>query len=145
VTYGRAHRRLLPGAGGARFEALFTAALYPPLLLRAAQDLRSQLLAGFHPAALAAVALPRQQAFDVLRGELARCASDGGALAEHERTGLLAILEALGGSLAALLAPPVPADPLARSYCPTCRMEYRLEAGACSDCGAALAPLDTPV
>lgn len=140
VGFGLAHRRLLPDAGGARFEALFTAALYPPLLLRAAQDLRGQLLAAFHPAAVAAVALPEQEALAFLRTEIARCTADG-EIANRERAGLLATLEALGGSLEALLAPPAPADPLARSYCPRCRTEYRILAGACSDCGSDLEPL----
>ena len=131
---GRAHRRLRPGRGDL-FEVLFSAALYPPLLLRSAAELRRQALGGFHPAAVAAEILPRSAALDFLRAELAR------ARGERERGAILGVVARLGSSEEALFAPPAPSDPFARSYCPTCRIEYRLDAGVCIDCDVALRPL----
>ncbi|MGI9591219.1 MAG: hypothetical protein ACR2P8_07615, partial [Myxococcota bacterium] len=54
---------------------------------------------------------------------------------------ILGVVARLGSSEEALFAPPVPSDPLARSYCPTCRTEYRLAEGVCIDCAVALRPL----
>lgn len=134
VLLHRAHATLHP-EGGDRFELLLAAALYPPLLLRAAGELRREALCGFHPAAVAAEVLPREAALDFLRGELARCSE------ERERAAVARVVARLGSSPAALFAPPERSDPLARSYCPTCRTEYRRDDGACVDCGGALAPL----
>jgi hypothetical protein len=134
VLLVRAHRRLRPSAAGERFEAIFAATLYPPLLLRAAQDLRRRELSGFHPAAVAVAALPGDAALECLRGWITRARS------ERERAGITGLIERLGSSTEQLLVAPARCDPLAKSYCASCRTEYRLASGCCSDCGAHLEP-----
>ncbi len=119
-----------------RFEVLFAAAIYPPVLVRAASELRRQSLCGFHPAAVAAEVLPRAAALDFLRTELLR------ASGESERAAVADVVERLGSTPEALFAPPERSDPYSSSYCPTCRTEYRLESGACIDCDIALEPLE---
>ena len=131
----RAHGALV-GESEERFEALFTAAIYPPMLVRAAPELRRQALCGFHPSAVAAEVLPREAALDFLRGELAH------AKGPRENAAIWQIVARLGSNPDELYAPPERSDPLARSFCPTCRTEYRLEAGDCVDCGAALKRLE---
>lgn len=138
VLLGRAHGTLRPDEGD-RFEVLLSAALYPPLLLRGAAELKRQALVGFHPAAVAAEVLPREEALDFLRGELGR-ATDA-----PERAAILSVVTRLDSSEEALFAPPERSDPLARSYCPGCRTEYRLGEGECVDCGAVLRPLGAEV
>jgi hypothetical protein len=130
----RAHRRLHPDSAGERFEAIFAASLYPPLLLRGAQDLRRRELSGFHPAAVAVAALPADSALDCLREWITR------ARTERERAGITDLIERLGSTTEQLLAAPPRSDPMAMSYCASCRTEYRLASGCCSDCGANLEP-----
>jgi hypothetical protein len=134
LLLARAHAVLQSGAGD-RFEVLFSAALYPPLLLRSAADLRRKALAGFHPAAVAAEVLPLASALDFLRAELSTCAD------VRERDELAAVVTRLGCTWEELFAPPETSDHLALSYCPACRTEYRVEDGACVDCGAPLSRL----
>jgi hypothetical protein len=129
----RAHRRLRPSAAGERFESVFAAALYPPLLLRSAQELRRRALAGFHPAAVAFVALRPHAALDALRGDLGRAST------ARERAGIEDLIARLGSSAEELLSAPERSDPLAQGYCATCRTEYRRASGSCIDCGAPLA------
>jgi hypothetical protein len=136
LLLARAYADLQSGAGD-RFEVLFSAALYPPLLLRSAADLRRKALAGFHPAAVAAEVLPRESALDFLRAELSTCTD------ARERDELAAVVTRLGSTWEELFAPPEPSDPLALSYCPACRTEYRVEKGACVDCGTPLFRLPT--
>jgi hypothetical protein len=130
LLLSRAQRAVHPGEGS--FELLFAAALYPPLLLRSAGELVREALCGFHPAAVAAEVLPRDEALDLLRGELAR------PLPDDERAAVVAVVHRLGCSLDELFAAPERSDPLARAYCPACRTEYRRGEGACVDCGAPL-------
>jgi hypothetical protein len=130
----RAHRRLRPAGSGEGIEAAFAAALYPPLLMRAAQDLRRRELSGFHPAAVVFVALPSDAALDSLRGWIAR------ARTPRERAGIEQLVERLGSSPEQLLVAPERSDPLAKSYCASCRVEYRLASGSCNDCGSQLDP-----
>jgi hypothetical protein len=108
----RAHAAV-DDASADRFEVLFTAAIYPPLLVRAASELQ-----------------------DFLRAELAH------AEGPREHAAIWQVVARLGSNPEALFAPPERSDALARSYCPTCHTEYRLETGDCIDCGAALKPLE---
>lgn len=150
VAFARAHRELRPGARGALAEALWSAALYPPALLRARHELATRSLGSFHPAVVAAAALPEGAREGFLRGELVRAqhaaaeakrAKQTLGLAELELRALRELLEAAGESEALLLEPPERSDPAARAYCPACLCEYRRASGACNDCRVPLAPL----
>jgi hypothetical protein len=149
IALARAHARLLPAQRGDRWKLLIETALYPPSLLRAHDTLRSAAVAPFHPAAVAAVVLPREAARDFLRAEWARAAQRardagltprGPGLCRRESLALTALLREHGETADALLAAPTRSDPLARSYCPACRCEYRLAGGECSDCTLPLQP-----
>jgi hypothetical protein len=142
LSFARAHRELLPRKDGALVEAVIAALFYPPLLLRGLHELRTAALARFHPAAVAAAVLRKDEQRSFLRAELLRSANraeggprEGGlALAELERRALLRLANELGESEDALFDPPPRHDPLAPSYCPACLTEYRREQGQCSDC-----------
>lgn len=151
-----ARLRAAGSGAGALFEPLLSAALYPPLLLRASHDLRARALAGFHPAVVAAAELSREGGRAFLRGEIlalarrssragaadAEAAADALGLDELEGRGLWELARELGESPATLLAPPAREDPLARAYCPACRCEYRRASGPCSGCDADLVGFD---
>jgi hypothetical protein len=143
VALARTHGRLRPGRRGERAQILLGAALYPPSLLRAYQQLHAGALASFAPAAVAAEVLPRELAHAFLRGELVRSAlgaqSAGSSgqdldLGRLEVHALRELVRELGESPDGLRAAPPRSDPLALSYCPACRSEYRRADGSCSDC-----------
>jgi len=150
VLLARTWRRLLPAAGGERFEALLAAALYPPLLLRAPSELCSRALAGFHPATVAAALLEGESRRAFLRSELARCVyepTDGSGpleLARREHAAVVALIRESGESPEALLAPPPHLDGLAAGYCPLCLSDYRSAGVTCSDCGIPVHPYPSP-
>jgi hypothetical protein len=141
-------RRLYPGRGGEVAEAAFSAAFYPPLLLRAYGELRTRELALFHPAVVAIDSLPVDQARAFLRGEILRAAATADATADASVPGIAQLerraLEALESEwwegAASLWAEPPRHDPGARSYCPACHVEYASGSGTCNDCDLVLTP-----
>jgi hypothetical protein len=149
VCYARAHRRLLPKRTAGLAESLVTAACYPPLLLRAHHKLRTEVLAGFHPAVVVAAVLPREAAKAFLRAELVRTSAradeasrsrDAVGLDELELHALRTLLGELGESEEAVLTTPLRRDPFAKAYCPACLCDYRSAVGQCSDCRIAVVP-----
>lgn len=147
LALARAHGRLRPGRRGERAQILLGAALYPPSLLRAYQQLHAGALASFAPAAVAAEVLPRELANAFLREELVRAAlsaqtadpsAQGLDLGRLEDHALRELVRELGESPESLRAAPPRSDPLALSYCPACRSEYRRADGSCSDCDVPL-------
>jgi len=150
-AYWWAHRRLYPESRGERAESVFAAALYPPLLLRTHHELRTRVLADFHPAVVAVAALPRDAGRAFLRGEILRSTGQAAAhreagaapcVRELEIRALWALASQLGESRETLLAAPVRQDPRALAYCPLCHFEYAVATGSCADCGIALAPFE---
>jgi len=149
VCFARAHRRLLPDRTGSLVESLATAACYPPLLLRGHHKLRTEVLAGFHPAVVVAAVLPLEPAKAFLRAELVRTSAradeasgsrDGVGLDELELGALRKLLGELGESEEAVLASPPRRDPFAKAYCPACLCDYRSTVGQCTDCCIAVVP-----
>lgn len=145
----RVHRRLQPEQRGELFEQLFSAALYPPLLLRAHSELRLDLLGDFHPAVAAAELLPEAERRRFLRAELLRLEANAAAFAgttgeqvdeipELEHRALLGLLAECGETREDLMKPPRKDDELARAYCPMCAANYVRSDGACTDCGVEL-------
>ena len=148
-SFALAQRRLDPTRTGDLVEALIAMALYPPLLLRGHADLTTGALSGYHPAAVAAVLLegPALQAFlrrELVRARAASHESAGSEVAALEAAAIETLVESLGDSAEALLAPPAPIDPLVKSYCPACHEGYRCSSGVCTDCYVALLPLSAP-
>jgi hypothetical protein len=149
TSLARAYRLVLPDERGERREALFASALYPPLLMRAHHDLVTRSLGSFHPAAVAAIALPAHERDRILRRELldARAAAEPQAsaaldLANLELAALRDLAESVGAPEASLLVMPERADPGSVAYCPRCHDEYRRTVGVCTGCGVVLAAFD---
>ncbi len=135
----RAHRRLQLGPAGERWELILAAALFPPALLRAPQELRSAAVAEHHPAALASVVLTSAAFADYLRYELAllaRCEEDGelGWEGEVIEAQLVSLGEEAGISRTELLATRPRDDPSASGYCPLCLGDYRRGVARCREC-----------
>lgn len=144
-----AHRRLFPGRRAELVEQIVSCAIYPPGLLRALQDMKHQRLGRFHPAAVAAVQLPKEELTSFLRSELGRvelaAAGDRDdpealGLGSLERDALHELIEACGESRETLRAPPAHEDPFALTYCPICLADYRVAEGSCVDCEVGLLP-----
>ena len=146
VAMHRAHRRLLPEEGDQRFEDVATAAIYPPALLRAHADMRTEVLSRFHPAVHATNRLAGEHRKAFLRAELARLdlalETDGSPMiASLERDALIGFLTRCGESRESLFrTEPEPGTPSDGSFCPVCSAEYLRASGRCVDCGAALIP-----
>jgi hypothetical protein len=141
VLFGIAHRRLLPGSGGAFALALFEVAVYPPALLRGHHKLRVEGMGRRHPAAVAVATLDGEPARDFLRRELVRAgAAEAGPLREAELRALEGVARATGTSASRLLAPPTRVDPRAVAYCPSCLCEFGRPGVSCSDCRMEVTP-----
>lgn len=134
----RAHRTLFPDLRSERQEEIWTAALYPPALLRLPQRWVDAAVAGHHPLAVARALWPAGRWREAWGRELAwldqRSSSDP-ERAPWYRVQRAALLEALGPEA------PLPArrprrDPTAASYCPICLDDFRAGFGRCEPCGA---------
>jgi hypothetical protein len=154
----RAHRRLYPREGGARFRQTLSMALSPPAAARAPDLLLIDLFAGLHPMAVAAVVLsPRE--FTAYAGEMLRAIKH--PLAEdlseesqdiarwHERELLVAAEELAskcGVDIREAYAVPEAQSDSVVAWCPRCRMQYVNDAQTCADCpGVALVRYAAPV
>lgn len=149
----RAHRELFPNERGARRRGALLIALSPPEAVRAVDSLARSVCAGFDPLTLATLldeAPRRELARRILidtRHPLPPPVSVEPFAAECERefralvrTARERALRELGLDATTLLAPPAPDSPDARSYCQRCEIDRPEPSGACSDCGAELAP-----
>ncbi|MDP6848177.1 MAG: hypothetical protein QGI24_05260, partial [Kiritimatiellia bacterium] len=131
--------------------------LCPPMAIRALDVVSKQVLARFHPLAVAQCLCPHQSTTEFARGlllDLRYPLVHDGLSAEikevdqwyRDRTGDLfrAFLEEGGMDVESLLCPPAQLDKSSRSYCPRCRCIYTLVNGTCTDCrGVELVPFDT--
>ncbi len=130
--FARAYRRLYPENGRWPAQNLFTIGLSPFAAIRANDLLVADLLADFHPVAVAQALLPAKQFLSFASAELRRTRY------LHADRFLLKFLEDFiaqsGTDSATLLAPPQRESSNCRSYCPVCHTQFVLEAGACSDC-----------
>lgn len=143
----RLHKSMYPRAGEERVGAAAKMVLCPPLAVRATDILASQLLAGYHPLAVAHLLCGRRD-FERLAKQvlldlrypmaLEPVEEVGGATEEWYRETLREISEqfvaAHGVDTADLLKPPSQQDTSSGSFCPRCHAEYAMAAGECSDC-----------
>jgi hypothetical protein len=134
----RAHRKLFPDQTAERREEIWTAALYPPALLRLPQRWVDAALAGHHPLAVARALWPEPRWRDAWSRELAwlevRAEDDPGRSAWY-RAQRAALIEA-GADLGGLCEPRRRSDPTAESYCPICWDDFRAGFRRCRPCGA---------
>jgi len=146
IAYGISHARLSPDRRGERITALWAAALYPPLLLRACYGLRSEQL-GSYPAVVVAAARqhePARRAF--LRAEFVRMAGGGWESARPaDRARLRALARSVEERPELLFAIPACEDASASRYCPACHCDYREKATYCTDCRIELISYRRPV
>jgi len=133
----RGHKALFPADGDARFKALFSALLSPINAIRALDSLAHELLAGFHPAAVAG-AVCTEKDFESIAGEQLRALSFsqtgeswyGGQL----RAALVEMLRKKGIPGERLLEAPEREGDCVQ-YCPRCRAQYTKTREECADCG----------
>lgn len=133
----RLHKRFFPGDGDARFKSVFGAVLSPINAIRAGDTLARDLLAGFHPLAVAGVVCGQQE-FEAFAGEQLR-ANKFGRLGtnwyeEQLQLALARMLQKRGVDPARLLAAPE-RETNCVLYCPRCRAQYTKPREDCADCG----------
>lgn len=135
----RLHQRFFPGDGDARFKSVLGTVLSPIYAIRAADALARDLLAGFHPVAVAGVVC-RQQEFEAFAGEQLRANKFGRTgtswYRDQLQLALASMLQKKGVDVKRLLAAPE-RDGNCVVYCPRCRAQYVKTREACADCGYA--------
>lgn len=140
-------RRLGVRSVAAQAAYLLPLALCPPLALRAADELSRDLLADFHPLALAAALCPPRRLAALARPMLvdqlypvadAATAAGTRQVKAYYRDRLQArvahLLGRQGIDPASLLQPRLKGDADAALYCPRCEYTYNHPAVCCSDC-----------
>lgn len=142
VQFARAHRRLFPEALEERIQHTVMMALFPLATIRAVDVLSRPLLEGFHPLAVAAQLLKRNELEAFTRRHLRRvrvwlrqAPPDARPFYQQLEAALREFLPRLGLEADQLLAPPPAGEPVCRSYCPRCGSQFTFPAGPCSDCG----------
>jgi len=150
TLFHRAHKTLYPAAQDERLAHFLTVLLAPATAMRALDILSRPLLETFHPLAIARVFCPDPQFRDFARDiwrELCHPALPvcpaaeprAEAVERHFRAALqdcvAELLRQSGISPQALAAPPAPADPTCRSYCPRCLAQFTAGQRVCPDCG----------
>ena len=141
-AFRNASRRLNPEAPGVDVKHLVTIALSPLAAIRAADPIASDLLADFHPIAVACALLPPENFLAFAGRELrnVKFVLQDACLEEC----IMDFLRSQNADPQSLLASPDPLDASCRTYCPACLAQYRVEEGACRDCdGVSLRPLNT--
>jgi hypothetical protein len=148
--FRRAHGALYPGGEEERFTPFLTMLLAPPTAIRAPDLLGRHLLERFHPLAVARVLCPppvfkgfaREWLLDLCYPLLPVCPTNDPAALAAEQWFRAAQREAVERFVRqadldpdALTAPPEPAEPTNRSYCPRCRAQFVMGEGRCEDCG----------
>ena len=146
----RAHKRLHPGDGDARWTALITMLLYPVAGIRAKDVVLRDLFAEFHPLAVARVLCEPEEFGRVAARTLreftfpipanAAAADEPGVqceswFRERQSTALRRFLKEAELNPEELLAPPPRSSSKSVSYCPRCCQQYALSPGECRDCG----------
>jgi hypothetical protein len=133
----RLHRIFFPGDGDARFKSVFSTVLSPIYAIRAADALARELLAGFHPVAVAGV-LCSPKEFEAFAGEQLRANKFGHEGVSWYRDqlqhALSRMLKKNGVDARQLLDAPEQDDNCV-AYCPLCRAQYTVMREGCADCG----------
>ncbi len=131
--YRRSYRYLYPLNRGGSLPHMIGIALSPFAAIRANDSLVADLLAGFHPVAVARRTLPEKEFLEFAGLELRKMKYV--TLDEVLLQFLTEFLALEQVDLGALLAPPVLESKLSRSFCPVCLTQYVIDTGLCQDCG----------
>lgn len=150
LAYWRAHAALWPEDKAGRWSVVATLLLSPPAAIRAHDLLTRDLLAEFHPLAVASV-LCEQEEIAALAAATLRdarfpaypvCPSEDDAACRTEAwsrerltRALERFVERIGGTTALVDAPPERLSEDCRAYCPRCTNQFVLSEGTCHACG----------
>lgn len=133
----RLHKFFFPGDGDGRFKSVFSTVLSPIYAIRAEDAVARDLLAGFHPVAVAGVMCSKKE-LEAFAGEQLRADkfSSGGAswYGNQLELALTKMLEKKGVDVKGLLAAPEREEGCVL-YCPRCRAQYTKAREDCADCG----------
>jgi hypothetical protein len=133
----RLHRLFFPSDGDGRFKSVFSTVLSPINAIRAMDALARDLMAGFHPVAVAAVVCSQQE-LEIFAGEQLRAnqfgASGTGWYTQQLQLALTNMLLKKGVAATQLLSAPQ-RDESCVQYCPRCRAQYTKMRESCADCG----------
>ncbi|MCL2649254.1 MAG: hypothetical protein FWD61_20025 [Phycisphaerales bacterium] len=145
-----AHCTLMPAAHLRRLGSMATMILMPPAAIRASDFLGRQLLAEFHPLAVAAALCPRDEfrrfarevILDLLYPIMPICPSkdevDQIIESDFRQQLLVSVTSMVRNSSEdpeGIIKPPQPDDPSCVAYCPRCERQFYATAGACDECG----------
>ena len=133
------HKYFFAGDGEGRFKSIFSTVLSPIYAIRAGDALVRDLLAGFHPVAVAGVVCSKQE-LEAFAGEQLRANKFSVAgkswYGDQLQLALANMLETSGLNAKRLLAAPE-RDGNCVLYCPRCRAQYTKAREDCADCGHA--------
>jgi hypothetical protein len=131
------HKYFFAGDGEARFKSVFSTVLSPIYAIRAEDAVARDLLAGFHPVAVAGV-MCSQKDFEAFAGEQLRTnkfsAQGTSWYGEQLQVALARTLAKKGVDARLLLAAPE-REAGCVLYCPRCRAQYTKAREECADCG----------
>jgi hypothetical protein len=131
------HKYFFAGDGDGRFKSVFSTVLSPIYAIRAEDAVARDLLAGFHPVAVAAV-MCSQKDLEDFAGEQLRInkfsSRDISWYGEQLQSALARMLEKKGIDVKLLLAAPEREGGCVL-YCPRCRAQYTKAREGCADCG----------
>jgi len=131
------HKYFFLGDGEGRFKSVFSTVLSPIYAIRAGDALARDLLAGFHPVAVAGVMCSKKdlEAFAGEQLRISKFSSRGASwYGEQLQVALTRTLEKKGVDVKRLLAAPE-RERGCVLYCPRCRAQYTKAREACADCG----------
>jgi hypothetical protein len=131
------HKFFFPGDGDGRFKSVFSTVLSPINAIRAADALGRDLLAGFHPIAVAG-AVCTQAEFEAFAGEQLRINKFSSTpmnwYGQQLELALKKTLKKNGAEAKQLLAAPERENDCV-VYCPRCCAQYTRSRESCADCG----------
>jgi hypothetical protein len=131
------HKYFFAGDSEGRFKQVFSTVLSPIYAIRAEDALARDLLAGFHPVAVAGV-MCLQKELEAFAGEQLRTnkfSSRGTSwYGDQLELALTRMLEKKGVDAKRLLAAPE-REAGCMVYCPRCRAQYTKARTDCTDCG----------
>ncbi|HEX9256167.1 MAG TPA: hypothetical protein VF938_11500 [Candidatus Angelobacter sp.] len=133
----RLHKYFFAGDGEGRFKSIFSTVLSPIYAIRAEDALARDLVAGFHPVAVAGVMCSHKE-LEAFAGEQLRMnkfSARGTSWYEEQlQLALMRMLEKKGVDVKQLLAAPEQ-EAGCVVYCPNCHAQYTKAREGCADCG----------
>jgi hypothetical protein len=133
----RLHKLFFPSDVDGRFKSVFSTVLSPINAIRAMDALARDLMAGFHPVAVAAVVCSQQE-LEIFAGEQLRASRFGASgtswYTQQLQLALTNMLSKKGVAATQLLSAPQRHESCVQ-YCPRCLAQYTKVRESCADCG----------